>query len=117
MTNTAKIIKDITKVIDDKKGTDIVIIDISELSSFADYFINTTAGNIRQLETIADEVHKKLLESNMDVKNIEGKASSGWILLDAGDIIINIFGKDERDKYQIEKIWSDGKISEYSTEA
>ena len=104
----------ITMIIDDKKGQDIVIIDIRELASFADYFVNVTAGNQRQLETIVDEVHKQLISMGIEPKSIEGKPGSGWILLDAGDIIINIFGSEEREKYQIEKIWSDGKISEYN---
>ncbi len=104
----------ITKIMDDKKGEDIVVIDIQSLSSFADYFVNVTAGNARQLETLADEIHKQLAKDGVEPKNIEGKAGSGWILLDLGDIIVNVFGREERDKYQIEKIWSDGIIKNYS---
>ena len=114
--NTEELVEKITKIIDDKKGRDIVVIDIKGLSSFADYFINTTVSNVRQLETLVDEIHKQILNIGIEPKSIEGKAVSGWILIDMEDIIINIFGKEEREKYQIEKIWSDGKITEYNTE-
>lgn len=114
MIETKEILERITKIISDKKGEDIVIIDIRDLSSFADYFINVTASNLRQLDTLADEIHKKLVIMDAEPKNIEGKADSGWILIDVGDIIINVFGKEQRETYQIEKIWSDGKLIEYT---
>lgn len=114
MIETKEVLERITKVMDDKKGDDIVIIDIQDLSSFADYFVNVTANNVRQVESLADEVHKQLVVMDIEPKNIEGKAESGWILIDVGDIVINVFGREEREKYQIEKIWSDGKITEYT---
>ena len=114
---TEDLIKIIVKVLNDKKGEDIVVIDIREISSFADYFINVTAGNPRQLETLVDEVQKKMINNNFDSVNTEGKAGSGWVLLDLGDIIVNVFGREERDKYQIEKIWNDGIFMDYDSEA
>lgn len=114
---TKDLLEKVTKILDDKKGEDIIVIDIQGLSSFADYFVNVTAGNARQLETLVDEVQKQLAGMGMEPKSIEGKASSGWILLDLGDIIVNVFGRDEREKYQIEKIWSDGKITDINSEA
>lgn len=113
MTETKDLLNKITEVIDDKKGQDIVTIDIRGLSSFSDYFVNATGSNVRQIETLVDELHKQLSAMGAEPRSIEGKADSGWILLDVGDIIVNIFGKEEREKYQIEKIWSDGKITEY----
>lgn len=114
---TEELIKKIVKVLNDKKGIDIVLIDIRGLSSFADYFINVTAGNTRQLETIVDEIHKQLVKIGISPSNVEGKSNSGWILVDLGDIIVNVFGNEEREKYQIEKIWNDGLITEYNREA
>lgn len=100
----------ICKAITDKMGRDVVVIDISKQASFADYFVNATAGNARMLATLRDEVEKRLSTVGLAPKGIEGKESSGWILMDCGDIIVNLFSEAQRDVYQIEKIWSDGTI-------
>ncbi|MDR0885794.1 MAG: ribosome silencing factor [Clostridiales Family XIII bacterium] len=106
MLELAKKIKDI---IDDKKGEDITIIDISEKSGFADFFVNATATNERMLDAIIGEIDKKLhAEHDLLPKGIEGRPSSGWLLMDYGDIIINIFLPEQRQTYNIDKIWSDG---------
>lgn len=94
-----------------KKGEDIVIIDIAQQSSFADYFVNATATNDRQLKALTDEVEDKLAEINVLPKNIEGSPSSGWILMDYGDVIINVFLPEQRDTYRIEKIWADSEMT------
>lgn len=94
-----------------KKGQDVVVIDIARQSSFADYFVNATASNLRQLKALADDVEDRLAEENIFPKNIEGTASSGWILMDYGDVIINVFLPEQRDTYHIEKIWGDSEIT------
>ncbi|MDR2610049.1 MAG: ribosome silencing factor [Clostridiales Family XIII bacterium] len=104
----------IAHIIDDKKGADIVIIDISGLSSFADFFINATASNTRMLDTIVQEIDAKLSADGIQPKSIEGKAASGWVLADYGDVIVNIFLEEQRNTYQIEKLWSDGAFIEFS---
>jgi len=103
----------IAGIISDKKGTDIVIINISGLSSFADYFVNATAANVRMLDSIVQEVDKQLSADGIEPKSIEGKAASGWVLADYGDVIVNIFSEEQRGKYQIEKLWSDGVFVEF----
>lgn len=98
------------KLIEDKKGIDVVLLDISKLSSFADYFVIATAGNIRQLITLKEELEKGLADESTGseyLRGTEGKAESGWLLIDAGDVIINLFLEAEREKYQLEKIWRD----------
>jgi ribosome-associated protein len=104
------ILRMIGEAIADKKGHDIIAIDISKQSSFADYFVNATAGNSRMLATLQDEVEKRLYTVGLIPRGIEGKASSGWVLMDFGDIIVNLFLEEQRNTYQIEKIWSDGTI-------
>ena len=98
------------QILSDKKAEDIVVLGIAEQSSFADFFINATAMNERQLSALADEVGNQLAKESIMPKNIEGKPASGWILMDYGDIIINLFLPQQREMYQIEKIWSDGEI-------
>lgn len=95
------------KTLDAKKGGDVMIIDIAEKSSFADYFVLVTAGSERQLNALVDEMEFVFEKEGIFVKSIEGKPSSGWMLMDYGDIIVNVLTEQMRDKYSIEKIWGD----------
>ncbi len=95
------------KAIDDKKGQDISIIDIGPKAAFADYMIIASGGSDRQVKALCDEVEDKLAEQGVFVKHIEGKNNSGWILMDYGDIIVNLLTVDLREKYNIEKVWAD----------
>jgi ribosome-associated protein len=83
------------------------VLDISGQSSFADCFVNVTASNTRMLATIRDEVEDVLEERGSGIKGAEGRPESGWILVDCGDVIVNLFLAEQREKYQIEKIWGD----------
>lgn len=104
---------EIAKAISDKKAQDITLINISEKSSFADYFVNATAGSERQLGTLANEVQDKMAELGFIPKSSEGRPDTGWILVDGGDVIVNIFTRDVRDHYSLDKIWSDCEIETY----
>lgn len=112
--NNKEIAYKAAEVLDSKKGQDIVIIDISTISTFADYLVVVHGNSDRQTKTLADEVQDKLAEFEIYPKNIEGKESSGWILMDYGDIIINVFYKEQRERYNIEKIWGDGEFLEFN---
>ncbi|MDR2157116.1 MAG: ribosome silencing factor [Clostridiales Family XIII bacterium] len=103
-------LKTIKDVITDKKGQDVVVMDISGQSSFADFFVNATAANTRMLATLREELEKRLTALGIPPRGVEGKVTSGWVLLDCGDIIVNLFLEEQRNTYQIEKIWSDGTI-------
>lgn len=95
------------KTLDNKKATDIVVIDIKEKSSFADYLIIASGNSERQVNTLVDEVEDQFAKEGLFVKNVEGKQNSGWVLMDFGDIIVNVFTKETREKYNIEKVWGD----------
>ena len=101
------------EVIDSKKGQDITLIDISQTSGFADYFVITHAPSERLMKTIADEVEDKLAEVGVMMKRSEGKNGSGWILMDFGDVIVNVFTGEQRERYNLEKIWGDCEITHY----
>ena len=94
--------KKIVSILDEKKGSDIVVLDISEISVLSDYFVLVSAENARQFEALKDAVQ-------LDNRKAEGESSSGWILLDYKDVIVHIFDKDTRSFYNLEKIWSDAK--------
>ena len=95
------------KLLDSKKARDISIIDIAEKSDFADYFVIATAGSARQIGALCDEVEDGLAKENIFADHKEGRGETGWVLLDYGDVIVNVFTAEQRDHYQIEKVWID----------
>lgn len=106
----------IAKVLEEKKGEDVIVLDISEQSSFADYFVIATGGSLRQLNALADEIDDKASAANRQVRAIEGRNGSGWVLVDFGDVVVNLFTDDKRDKYDLEKIWSDCESVDWEAE-
>lgn len=100
-------------IIDGKKGKDIVILDVSKISNFTDYFVIAHGTSDRQLKTLADEVDNGMEEKGIELYHKEGKETSGWILLDYGDIIVHLFLEEQRQHYNIEKLWYDGEIIPY----
>jgi ribosome-associated protein len=96
--------------LEDKKGEDIRIIDISEVSVLADYFIIASGSNGNQVQALCDNVSEMLGRAGAHVKQVEGYESANWILLDFGDIIVHVFDKENRFFYDLERIWRDGKI-------
>ena len=94
-------------LLSEKKAVDIKVIDIAEKSSFADFFVNASAGSARHLDSLARDVEDKFAELGIETKSIDGKPESGWILIDGGDVIVNIFTIETRDKYTLDKFWSD----------
>lgn len=98
------------KALDDKKGEDITIIDISEVSVVADYFIIAGGSNRSQIQAMADNVDECLSKNGGRLKQIEGYDAGNWVLLDFQDIIVHIFDKENRLFYDLERIWRDGKL-------
>lgn len=95
------------RTLDNKKAEEVTIIDIANKSGFADFFVMASAGSERQLKALVDELEFVFEEKEVFVKRIEGKPNSGWLLMDYGDIIINIFTREARAKYNVEKVWGD----------
>lgn len=104
------------KVLDSKKAVDIKIIDVSQKSSFADYLVLATAGSERQTEALADDIDDSFAGEGIRAKGTEGRGKTGWILMDYGDVIVNIFVKEMRAKYNIEKVWGDCDIIDFGEE-
>lgn len=100
------------KTLSDKKGQDIVIIDIQEKASFADYFVICSGTSERQISSLIDDVEDAFAKEGLLAKSIEGKNGTGWILMDFGDVIVNLFTKEMREKYSIEKVWGDCQFIE-----
>ena len=104
-------------VLAEKKARDVVVIDIAERPSFADYLVLAAGGSERQVGTLASEVMDRLAKEGVFARNIEGKQTSGWILIDYGDIIVNVFSEEQRSRYNIEKIWGDCSFLDLPEEA
>lgn len=98
------------KALDDKKGEDIKVIDISQISVLADYFIIANGTNANQVNALVDSVEEELSKAGYDVKQREGYGLGNWVLLDFGDIIMHVFDKENRLFYDLERIWRDGKL-------
>ena len=100
------------RALEDKKAEDIRVIDISQVSVLADYFIIADGTNTSQIQALADEVEEKLGREGYPLRQMEGYDHANWVLLDFGDIIIHIFDKENRLFYDLERIWRDGKMIE-----
>ena len=103
-------IKNAVDALEEKKGEDIKIIDISEVSPIADYFVLASGSNRNQVQAMADSVEEKMHKDGFHLKQVEGYDSANWILMDFTDIVVHIFDRESREFYDLERIWKDGKI-------
>ncbi len=104
-----KMAKITIEALEDKKAEDIKVIDISQVSVLADYFIIANGSNRSQIQALSDAVEEKLGGAGYPLRQIEGYDNASWVLLDFGDIIIHIFDRENRLFYDLERIWCDGK--------
>jgi len=98
------------EILEDKKARNIEIIDISEVSILADYFIICSGTSTTHIKTLADELDFKMGEAGFNMIHKEGYESARWILLDFGELVVHIFHEEDRDFYNLERLWSDGKF-------
>lgn len=97
------------KAISSKKGLNIKLIEIGDISSLADYMVIATGTSSTHVKAIADEVEYQLDNAGISVSHIEGYRSNSWILLDYVDVIVHIFSDEAREFYDLERLWQDGK--------
>lgn len=84
--------------------------EIQEISSFADYFVICTGTSDRMLDALAEETEQKAKKNFGLNGRIEGAPSSGWIVVDLGDVVVHLFSPEQRDYYRLEELWSRGKV-------
>ena len=109
MQNSLEMARIIYQALDEKKGEDIQVIDISEISILGDYFIITNGSNPSQVTALVDNVEEKMALAGYHLNQREGSTSGSWVLLDYADVIVHIFDKENRLFYNLERIWNDGK--------
>ncbi len=98
------------EILDDKKARNVEIIDISEVSILADFFIICSGTSTIHNRTLADELELKMGEAGYNLLHKEGYESARWILLDFGELVVHIFHEEDRSFYNLERLWSDGKF-------
>ena len=98
--------------LDEKKALDIKLLDISEVSVLADYFLIASGTNASQIQAMADAVEERLGREGLPCRQVEGYDNAAWVLLDFGDVIVHLFNAENRLLYDLERIWRDGKLVE-----
>ena len=97
----------IKNALEDKKASDIEILDVSEQTSLGDYFIIASCQSSVQVRACVDEVEEKMLEAGFPPKHKEGYRGGSWILIDYGDIIVHVMQQEAREFYSIERLWNE----------
>ena len=95
----------------EKKGYDVKVIDISEISILADYFIIANGSNANQVQAMVDNVEEQMYKAGFDDPKVEGYNNASWILLDYNDVVLHVFDEESRSFYNLERLWRDGKES------
>jgi len=109
MENSKEKVRLAYEALEEKKGEDIQIIDIKDISIIADYFIIASGSNALQVDALMNSVRENLGKNGYEPIRIEGIRSASWILMDYGDVIVHVFSKEDRLFYNLERIWRDGK--------
>lgn len=107
---TKKIVLDVASILEEKKAKDIFILDLRRVCLFTIYFLICSGTSSVHIKSVAETVEERLKERGVKKLHKEGSARSGWILLDYGDLIIHVFGEEERRFYNLERLWGDAKI-------
>lgn len=103
-----KIAEKIADILEEKKAKDIRVINIREFSTLADYFVLASGTSVTHIKMLSDEVEKRMEEDKVKLLHREGYNSARWILIDYGSVVVHIFHEEDRDFYNLERLWSDG---------
>ncbi|HBC4577804.1 TPA: ribosome silencing factor [Staphylococcus aureus] len=111
--NSQELLAIAVDAIDNKKGEDTISLEMKGISDMTDYFVVTHGNNERQVQAIARAVKEVANEQNIEVKRMEGYNEARWILIDLADVVVHVFHKDERNYYNIEKLYQDAPLKSY----
>ena len=96
--------------LEEKKGEDILLLDLNGIASFTDYFVLCNGTSDRMLDALAEAVLEGMRQQHKKKGRKEGEARDGWLVVDYGDVVVHLFSPDQRDYYQLEELWSEGKV-------
>lgn len=108
--DTSELSRIIIEALEEKKGEDIVLIDIDKIADFASYFVICSGTSVRMLDALADHVADTVKPLVHFQPKVEGRPEDGWLVLDIGNIIVHLFTPDQRSYYKLEELWSEGKV-------
>ncbi len=107
MTDSRILAEKVASAASEKKGNDIVLLNLQGISLIADYFVIVSAGSTTQVKAIADNILKKLKDGNILPLSREGYQAGQWILLDYGEVVAHVFLNEQRQFYDLERLWGD----------
>ncbi|RJP50426.1 MAG: ribosome silencing factor [Anaerolineaceae bacterium] len=96
--------------LEDKKGEDIVLMDLKDIVSFTDYFIICSGSSDRMIDALANAALDDVRKKHRKKGKKQGNPRDGWVIVDYGDVIVHLFSPDQREFYQLEELWQDGKV-------
>lgn len=102
----------VVEAAEDKKAMNVVALNLQGISLVADYFVICHGNSETQVQAIATEARKKAQEHGVRIRGYEGVDTARWVLLDLGDVVLHVFHRDDREYYNIERLWSDAKVVE-----
>ena len=108
--NTLELAHTIVEALEDKKGENIVLMDLQNIAMFTDYFVICSGTSDRMLDALADAVIEKIREVTSLKGRPQGQSASGWVVVDFGSVIVHCFAPETRDFYKLEELWKEGKI-------
>ena len=108
--DTLELAYTIVDALEEKKGEDIIILDIEETSLLANYFVICSGTSPRMIDALSEAAYDVVKEKHGVRPRVEGSSRGGWILADYGDLILHLFSPDSRDYYALEDLWSDGRV-------
>ncbi|HEX6511948.1 MAG TPA: ribosome silencing factor [Chloroflexota bacterium] len=109
MTEAAEVARAAVDAAASKKADDILLLDIREQASMADYFVICSASTDRQVKAVVEGIEEELRQDGVRPVHVEGESGSGWVLIDYGEVVCHIFKPAERDYYRLEDLWQGAK--------
>jgi ribosome-associated protein len=106
-----EIARELVDLLEAKKADDILLLDLQEVCSFADYFVLASGISERTLEALKEDSVQHLKKARLKrIPSVEGSAAGGWVLVDAGDVVLHLFSPRQRKYYQLEELWKAGRV-------
>ncbi len=107
-----QIVQKVVQAARKKKALDIRVLDLRGLSSVADYFVICSGNSRTQVEAITEAIEEELGPTGISIQGLEGKEDARWVLMDLGDLVVHVFHRDDREFYQLERLWGDAQLVE-----
>lgn len=98
------------KIVEEKKGRDAILLDLKGISMVTDYFLIVTGNSTTQVKAITDNLTEKIKELGVTVLRVEGLQEAKWVLVDCGDLVIHVMTPDQREFYNLERLWGDAQV-------